>query len=117
MQVVKRVLLIEGQFIEGCIEQNTFEHLYESRFHEVVSCGKIKWVLDEDDLNELRHLTFKETKGEQSVEDGPITNGRKLIPLKLWKYNIGTDEKLKLALIEDYWDEESTKEIFDLLRE
>lgn len=39
-----------------------------------------------------------------------------LIPLKLWKNNIGSDDKLKLALIGDYWDGKTTRENFDLLK-
>jgi len=54
---------MEGQLIEGCIDQNTLENLYESRFHEL-DCAKIEQELDEDNLEELRHLAFKETKGE-----------------------------------------------------
>jgi len=74
-----------GQLMEGCIEWNTLEHIYESIFHEVVACGKVVWEPDEDDLEELRHLTFKETEGECSVEYGLVINGPQLSPLKLWK--------------------------------
>lgn len=37
--------------------------------------------------------------------------------MSLRKHNIGTDDKLKLTSIRDYWDEQMTKENFDLLRE
>jgi len=40
-----------------------------------------------------------------------------LLPLNLQKHNIETNDNSKLALIGDYWDEKTTKEIFDLLRQ
>lgn len=98
-QAVKRVFLMVGYLMKGCIDQNTFEHIDESRFHEVVACGKIDLEPDEHGLEELRHLKFKETEGECNVEYGVVTNGLQLLPLKLWKHNIDNDEKPKLASI------------------
>lgn len=37
--------------------------------------------------------------------------------MKLRKHNVGTEDKPKMASIGVYWDEHTTKEIFDLLRE
>jgi hypothetical protein len=82
-----------------------------------MACGKVDKEPDEDDLEELRHLSFHETEGERDIKDGPIIDAPHLLPLKLWKHNIRTDDKPKLASIGDYWDEQTTKEIFNLLRE
>lgn len=79
--------------------------------------GKVYKEPNEDDLDELRHLSFHETEGERSIKDGPITDAPHLFLVKLWNNNIGTDDKPKLASIGDYWDEQMTKDIFDLLRE
>lgn len=78
---------------EGCIDKDTLECLYDFRIHEDVDGGRIECESDEDDLDELTHLTFKEIEGEQSDEYGLVTNDLWLLPLKLWKHNIGTDEK------------------------
>lgn len=38
-------------------------------------------------------------------------------PLKFKKMNIGIEDRTKLASIGDYWDDQTTQEIFDLLKE
>jgi len=37
--------------------------------------------------------------------------------MKLRKQNVGMENKPKIASVGDYWDEQTTKEIFDLLQE
>lgn len=37
--------------------------------------------------------------------------------MKLPKHNISSYDKAKIASIKDYWDEQTTREIFDLLCE
>lgn len=72
---------------------------------------------NEDDLEELRHLSFHDIEGERGIKDGIITDTPQFLIVKLWKHNIRIDEKPKLVSIGDYWDEQTTKHIFDLLRE
>lgn len=104
--------------MEGCINHKTLEHIFESVYHEAVSCGKVEKKLDEDDLEELRHLSFHENlEGEWDISYDIVINAPHLLPLKLWKHNIRTNGKPKLASIVDYWVEKTTKEIFNLLRE
>jgi len=69
--------------MDGCIDQKTLEHIYELGYHEAVACGKVEKELNEDDLEELRNLSFHETKGERDIKDGPIIHAPHLIPLKL----------------------------------
>jgi len=38
-----------------------------------------------------------------------------MLLMKLQKHNIGSDDKRMMASIEDYWDKQTTREIFDLL--
>jgi len=83
--------------------------LYESRFHEVFACSKVNRDLNEDDLKGLRHLSFKESEGGESIRDAPH-----LKHMKLCEHNIGTEENPKLASIGDYWDDQTTKEFFVL---
>jgi len=59
--------------------------------------------LYEDDLEELRHVSFQKIEGEKCIKEGHITDA--------------PNDKLKMASIGDYWDEQTTKDIFDLLRE
>lgn len=117
LKVVKRVLYMAGKLIEDYADQDAFNHIYEFGFHEVVACGRINLELDGDDLEGLSHFPFKDYEGEWNVKDGPIIVGLYLQDTKLWKNNIGTKENPKLTSIRDYWDEQTTKEIYDLLRE
>jgi len=72
--------------------------------------------LDEDDLEELWHFSFHEIEWERGIKNGPVTYAPHLLPVNLQKHNIVTDDKPKLASNGDYWDKQTTKEIFDLLR-
>ena len=68
-------------------------------------------------MEDLRHLYFEETEGERDIKEEPTMEGIHLLPLRIKKVNIGIEEKPKLATIGDYWDEQTTKEIFSLLKE
>jgi hypothetical protein len=70
-----------------------------------------------DDLEELRNLSIKESKGRKEIQNIiPIqTDGSYNYPLKLCKVNIGTIEKPKIAMVGDYWDEKTSQEIHSLL--
>lgn len=91
--------------------------LPNSGFHEVVACSKVNKEHEDDELGELRHFSFKEYEGERSNKDDPVKDAPHLKPLKLRKQHIGTEYEPKLASIGDYWHEQTTKEIFDLLKE
>lgn len=94
-----------------------YKSLHESRFQGDITCAKVNKELKEDDLEELGNFQFKEFEGERSIKDDPINNSSHLKPLKLCKHDIGIEDKPKLASISDYWDEQTTKEIFDVLKE
>lgn len=64
LEAVKRVLFLARKDTKDYCDQDAFNHTYESKFHEVVSCRKINHELKGDDLEGLRHLTFKESEGE-----------------------------------------------------
>jgi hypothetical protein len=85
-----------------------------------LACSKVdKDLGDPDDLEELRHLTFKESEGTRDVKD-TISDGVSSSytkPLKLQKVNIGTEEHPKMTSIGDYWDEQTVTEIQALLWE
>jgi hypothetical protein len=72
-----------------------------------------------DDLEGLRNLAIKETKGNREIQNIITiqTDGSYNHPLKLRKVNIGTTEKPKIAMVGDYWDEKTSQEIHSLLRE
>ena len=46
--------------------------------------------MDDDNLEDLRHLYFEETEGERDIKEEPMTEGIHLLPLKTKKLNIGT---------------------------
>jgi hypothetical protein len=77
------------------------------------TCYKIN--VDEDD--DPRKVNIIETKGQRDVE-GP----RVELPfigqwIKIKNVNIGTEETLKLANVEDYWDATTIDKIIELLHE
>lgn len=73
--------------------------------------------MDDEDIEDLRHLYFEENEGEQNIQEEPITQGIHLLLLKTKKLNIGAQEKPELTSIGDYWDAETTKAISNLLQE
>lgn len=68
-------------------------------------------------MDGLTHLAFGETEGERDICENPLTKGAHLLPLKLRKQNFMLEDKPKITSMGDYWDEQATKEIFDLLHE
>jgi hypothetical protein len=68
---------------------------------------------DLDNLEELRHLTFQESKGTREVKDIiiEVVSSSYTKPLKLWKVNIGIDDNPNLESIGDYCDEKTMTEI------
>jgi hypothetical protein len=57
-----------------------------------------------DDLEELRNLAIKETEGKREIQNIiPIqTDSSYNHPSKLCKFNIGTSEQPKIAMVGDY---------------
>ena len=72
-----------------------------------------------DDLEELRNLPIKETKGSREIQNiiPSQIDGSYNYPLKLRKVNIVTTEQTKIAMVGDYWDEKTSQEIHILLRD
>jgi hypothetical protein len=59
-----------------------------------MTCGKVdKYPEDPEDLEELRNLTFKESKGARPVKNtlSDYLSSSYTKPLKLWKVNIGSE--------------------------
>lgn len=71
---------------------------------------------EEGDLEGLGKLTFHEIKGERDLGEGAATDVSHLLLVKLWKHNIGTEEKPKIESIGDYLDEHTTKKILIFCR-
>lgn len=82
----------------------------------MVQCCKVEEVLDEEDPRDL-HFEEKEgycaLQGATAGSSAPEYNK----PLKSKKYNFGIDEKPKMAIIRDYWDEQIVNQVVDLLKE
>jgi hypothetical protein len=51
------------------------------------------------------------------VEGPPLESKLFFVPIKVKKFNIGTVENPKMAIIGDYLDEQSVESIIELLRE
>jgi hypothetical protein len=85
-----------------------------------IECYKIENDLETPyDLEELRNLSIKETKGNREIQNilPSQTDASYNHPLKLRKVNIGTTEQPKIVMVGDYWDEKTSQEIQSLLRE
>jgi hypothetical protein len=89
------------------------EDEWTASFQKLQGCYHIN--ADEDD--DLRKVNIVETKGHRNVE-GPGVE----LPfigqlIKINKFNIGTEETPKLAIVVDYWDAAIIDKITDLLHE
>lgn len=73
---------------------------------------------DPDDLEHLRHLSFKETEGSRIVEEKKQENiGVYYKGVRLWKINIGSEDKPKMASIGYYLDDQTISEVVTPLKE
>ena len=109
LHAIRAVPFFRDPQIDGCTRPARPEVVRE------LVCQRINGDPEDDGLEDLRHLYFEEKEGEWNVNEELATEGVHLWPLKTKKLNIGTEEKPKLATVGDYWDEETTKEIFSLL--
>ena len=79
-----------------------------------IECYKIEKHLESpDDLEELRNLAIKETKGNREIQNiiPSRTDSSYNHPLKLCKVNIGTTEQCKITMVGYYWDAQTSQEI------
>ena len=67
----------------------------------------------------MRNLAIKETEGSREIHNiiPSQTDGSYNYPLKLHKVKIGTTEQPNIAMVVDYWDEQTSQELHILLRE
>lgn len=117
LQVVKGVLFSLEMLVEGEHEENFLQYLFDMESPGLVTYDRIDAKAEEDGLEVLRHLAFEETEGERGIRESPSIEGTHLLPVRLRKHNVGMEDKPKIASIGDYWDEHTTKELFDLLQE
>jgi hypothetical protein len=68
----------------------------------------------EDDLHDIQ---IEELESERDVEVPTIKSDVIYVPIKVKKVNIGTAEKPKMAIIGDYWDDQTIESITKLLHE
>jgi hypothetical protein len=79
-----------------------------SKLKEAVRCCKID--MDNIDDEDPREIHIKESKGEHTIE-GKMSDMNLLDyngPIKTKKHNINSEEAPKMAIIGDYWDNETT---------
>ena len=70
-----------------------------------------------EDDDEIRHINILEIEGSGDVVAPDVLMDPMNQPLKIRKFNIGTEENPKFASVGDYWDEETMAKIMDLLHE
>ena len=69
---------------------------------------------DDDDPLDVNILEFEAT---HAVEGFGISSDQFLNPLKVKKINIGSPKNPKFSNIGDYWDEDTVRNIMELLHE
>ena len=99
MQAIKQVL-----FFPDSLQMDKQSLRYQG-IQQKVACQKINSEMDDDNLEDLRHLYFEEIEEERDIKEEPTIEGIHLLPLRTKKVNIGIEDKPKLATIGDYWDE------------
>jgi len=77
--------------VEGGPEENFLQYLFDMESPRYLTCDKVEAELEEDGLNGLRHLTFKETKGERDIQESPSIASSHHLPVKLRKQNVGME--------------------------
>jgi len=102
LQAVKGVLFTPEMQVEGEHEENFLQYLFDVESPRLVTCDRVDVEPGEDGLEGLRHLAFEETEGERGIRESPSTEGAHLLPMKLRKQNVGTEDKPKIALVGDY---------------
>jgi hypothetical protein len=109
LQIVKQKVFKEAYGLP--LEQEEDE--WTTPFQKLQGCYNIN--ADEDD--DPRKVNITKIEGHKNVE-GP---GFELPfigqPIKIKKVNIGTEETLNLANVEDYWDATTIEKITELLHE
>lgn len=63
-------------------------------------------------MNIEESIIKRQVKGKEPDTSDPYYKK----PLKTKQWNIGSDADLKMAIIGDYWDEETVTQVVDLLR-
>lgn len=109
LQAVKEVLFTLETLVEGELEKNFLQGLYDMELLRFVTCDKIDAQPEEDKLEGLGHLAFEEIEGERGIRENSLTEGTHLLLVKPRKQNVGMEDKPEIALVGDYWDEKTTK--------
>jgi len=85
LHVVKGVLFTLEMQVEGEHEEKFVQYLFDTKSAGLVTCDRVDAELEEDGLEGLRHLAFKEIEGERGVHESPSTEGAHLLSVKLRK--------------------------------
>ena len=72
-------------------------------------------IIGEPDGEDPCDINIPESKGPRIVEGSGVSSDKFLNPLKINKVNIGSPENPKFANIGDYWDDETIRNITNLL--
>ena len=70
-----------------------------------------------EDDDELRNINILKTEGSRDIAAPYVPTDPMSQPLKIRKVKIGTKENPKFPNVGDYWGEETTEKIIDLLHE
>ena len=111
LQVVMRRIWSEP------VAENEVEE--EEAMKQALACYKLAIEGNdvESDDEELQHIEITETEGKRGVQVPKLRSSDITKPLKITKFNIGSEEQPKFVNVRDYWDEETVSKITELLRE
>ena len=82
---------------------------------ELLSCYHVEE--EAPDEHDPHNIQILEIEGEREVEGSSLESKVFFSPIKVNKFNIGTNETPKMESIGDYWDEQIVEIIIELLCE
>jgi hypothetical protein len=112
LKQIRGMIFIKEPEVELIIEE---QYWNKETFKELLSCYHVQEEApDEDNPCDIQ---IEEVKGEREAEGPPIELEVIVALITIKKFNIGTIENPKMAIIGDYWDEQTVERITELLCE
>ena len=110
LKYIRGVIFIEEPEVEPIAE---YQQQNRKTMKGLLSCYHVQEEAPDED--ESRDIQIKEGEGERELEGPPLESEVIVVLIKVKKVNIGTVENLKMAIIGDYWDEQTVDRITELL--
>ena len=112
--VDQALVVINIKIFEDCTLPVHTQPEWAIHLEEALECYNFE-AEPEDEDEDPRNINISESEGTRDV-DGPKLQSPEITePIKIKKINIGTDTEPNFASIGDYWNDETVRQIADLL--